>query len=158
VEVPVSSQIGVADGGDAVPAQSEFARQPTQLLDVESQTGLSPLQSLFETQATHMPKRVPASAAETQALVPASKLRQAVVLSTLSQPRQVPASWSQIGVLLSLLHFELGQMKGAPPAPPGEPAAAPAPPMPPDPAAPPSIAKHFFVDESHISLLWQSLF
>jgi hypothetical protein len=89
-------------------------------------------QSLSMRHPTHIPAFEPASPG-VQSGVPALRLPQAVVFAAL-QPRQVPASWSQMGMLP--MHLALGQMNGVPPVP-LAPAAPPTPPRPPLPPAPP---------------------
>ena len=99
------------------------------------------LQSLLERQLTHIPANEPASPGA-QSGVPPSGLPQALLFPAL-QPRQPPASTSQIGVFP--MHVVLGQVKGMPPVP-LKPAAPPTPPEPPVPPAPASTGTHSSVD------------
>jgi len=108
------------------------------------------LQSLFVRQPTHIPANEPASPG-TQTGVPASGPPQAAVFSAL-QPRQLPASTSQMGVF----PVQLEQVNGAPPVP-LAPAAPPSPPAPPRPPVPPPTQRFIVVSQWGDPAWWQSL-
>ncbi len=125
VAVAVVTQTGLLASFVAHAPESAHAWQvPVDVLQIGA---WGVLQSMFVRQPTHIPAIGPASPG-TQTGVPASRLPQAAVFSAL-QPRQLPASTSQIGVLP--LHMGLGQAKApAAPAAPPTPAVPPLPPMP----------------------------
>ena len=131
VAVAVVTQTGLVVSFVAHALESAHAWQvPVDVL----QMGARGVQSWFVRQPTHIPAIGPASPGTQSGVPPSSRLAQAAVFSAL-QPRQFPASTSQMGVFP--VHPALAQVNGAPPVP-LAPAAPPWPPMPPRPPAPPA--------------------
>src|SRR6185312_7149915 len=121
--------------------QSASAPQPAQLWLVRSQIGVSPWQSVFVRQPTHIPCIAPASAAlVTQTFLPPSSPWQPALSL---QAWQAPVSRSQIG----LVPMHDVQENGAPPMPP----------LPVEPPAPPFWAVHLLSEPQMGVGSWQSL-